>query len=70
MDRPRAPRIAEVDIEAYARDGFACLRGVCGPEWVERMRGAVERIKHAPVALVLIIQPGVQQPLAVQFQPL
>ena len=48
MNRPPAPGVADADIETYARDGFACLRGVCGPEWIERMRGAVERIKHAP----------------------
>ena len=57
MNRPPAPGVADADIETYARDGFACLRGVCGPEWIERMRGAVERIKHAPGPLRQRLRP-------------
>ncbi len=33
---------------AYDRDGIVCVRGALDPAWVERMRGAVERVLAAP----------------------
>ncbi|MCW5770685.1 MAG: phytanoyl-CoA dioxygenase family protein [Rhodospirillaceae bacterium] len=35
--------IADADIAAYARDGVVCLRGLFGPDWVERLRVALAR---------------------------
>jgi ectoine hydroxylase-related dioxygenase (phytanoyl-CoA dioxygenase family) len=36
-------RVSDDEIEAFWRDGAVCLRGVISPEWIERMRAAVER---------------------------
>jgi ectoine hydroxylase-related dioxygenase (phytanoyl-CoA dioxygenase family) len=36
-------------IEAYQRDGAAVLRGVLSADWIERMRGAIERIIAKPI---------------------
>lgn len=34
--------IADADIEAYERDGVACLRGIIDAHWVERLRAGFE----------------------------
>lgn len=33
---------------AYARDGAVILRGLVAPDWIERMRAAVDRVLAAP----------------------
>jgi hypothetical protein len=39
----------ERQIEAYHRDGAAVVRGVLAPDWIERMRTAIERILAGPI---------------------
>ncbi len=36
------------DIETYRRDGVVCLRGLVSAGWVERLRGAVDRVLATP----------------------
>lgn len=43
---PRPPTAEELD--AYARDGAAVLRGVLDVVWIERMRSAIERVLSDP----------------------
>jgi ectoine hydroxylase-related dioxygenase (phytanoyl-CoA dioxygenase family) len=40
--------ITEADREAYERDGVVCLRGMFDPDWIERLRGAIERDLRTP----------------------
>lgn len=36
-------RISEEQVEEFAQQGAICIRGLISPQWVERMRDAVER---------------------------
>ncbi len=36
------------DIDAFARDGVVCIRGLLDAAWIERMIGAIDRIEHNP----------------------
>lgn len=40
--------VSEADLAAYERDGVVCLRQAFGAQWVERLRGAVERAIASP----------------------
>jgi ectoine hydroxylase-related dioxygenase (phytanoyl-CoA dioxygenase family) len=40
--------VSAADVEAYQRDGALCLRGVFSEDWVERMRGAADRVMSEP----------------------
>ena len=47
-----APQLATSDaVEAYRRDGIACVRGLFAGHWVDRLRGAAERAFDAPVGV-------------------
>ncbi len=48
MTRAVPGPIKPADLEAFERDGAICLRGVFDQDWVERMRGAVDRLKAEP----------------------
>jgi ectoine hydroxylase-related dioxygenase (phytanoyl-CoA dioxygenase family) len=45
-------------IEAYQRDGAAVLRGVLSGTWIDRMRGAIERIVAKPIFGSDFSRPG------------
>ena len=45
---------------AYARDGVAVLRGVLSTEWIERMRGAIDRVIAAPAETAVEYTPAGQ----------
>ena len=48
MDGSALAALGKADVEAYERDGVACVRGVLDTGWVARMRGAIERIERNP----------------------
>lgn len=41
-------RISQAEIETFERDGAIILRDVIEPEWIERMRAAVDKVMRAP----------------------
>jgi hypothetical protein len=44
MNRLPAREITELEIRSFEEDGFVRLRGMFDSDWVERMRGAIERV--------------------------
>ncbi|HYB99485.1 MAG TPA: phytanoyl-CoA dioxygenase family protein [Candidatus Limnocylindrales bacterium] len=40
--------VGDADVASFYRDGAAVLRGVLSPEWIERMRGAIDRVLASP----------------------
>ena len=41
-------RVTPADIESYDRDGAVLLKGVVGPEWLDRVAAAIERDIETP----------------------
>ena len=41
-------RVSDADIAAYRRDGVVCLRGLFGPDWIARLRAALDRNMKSP----------------------
>lgn len=50
--------VTDADVTAYERDGVVCLRGAFDPDWVERLRDAVERDIRAPGPMALNFAEG------------
>ena len=48
MNRKLMREITADEIETYQRDGVVHLPGIVDGEWLERMRGAVDRVLEAP----------------------
>lgn len=48
MDGTAGTLISDADVDAFARDGAVCVRGLLDAAWVERMIGAIDRIEHNP----------------------
>ena len=40
--------LSEHELRSYDRDGAVMLRGLFGPHWVERLNGAIERLRRKP----------------------
>jgi ectoine hydroxylase-related dioxygenase (phytanoyl-CoA dioxygenase family) len=53
MSRGTTPlrTVTSTEIDAFWRDGFVCLRQVIAPEWIERMRAAVDGWLASPECL-------------------
>lgn len=43
-----ADRVTDEDIRAFRQDGVVCIRGLLDDVWVDRMRGAVDRVSEHP----------------------
>ena len=48
MTEPLSRLITEPEIQAFARDGAICLRGLFSVEWVERLNAGIERLRKNP----------------------
>ncbi len=48
MDDTTMTLISGADVDAFARDGVVCIRGLLDAAWIERMIGAIDRIEHNP----------------------
>jgi len=49
--------ISAQEIASYRRDGAAVLRGIVAPEWIERMRAAIDRVLARPASTGLEYTP-------------
>jgi ectoine hydroxylase-related dioxygenase (phytanoyl-CoA dioxygenase family) len=52
LNREPLYEIADTEVEAFARDGAVCLRGLFDAEWIELLRDAVEKDKAEPGPMV------------------
>ena len=57
MNRKLMREITPKEIETYDRDGVVYLPGILDEEWVERMRGAVDRLLDKPGPRGLDLNP-------------
>jgi ectoine hydroxylase-related dioxygenase (phytanoyl-CoA dioxygenase family) len=49
--------ITEAEVSRYREDGAICLRGAFGPQWIERLRAAIDADMAAPGPMVRINTP-------------
>lgn len=52
MNRDLPRPITEDEIQAFQRDGVACLRGLFDADWIEFLRECIEKDKAAPSGMV------------------
>ena len=48
MDNDPLRELTEDEIKTYWDDGIVCVRNVIGVDWIERMRGALDRVLANP----------------------
>ena len=48
MPRTKSPLVSDRDVEAFARDGVVCLRGLFDQAWVSRLRDAMDQVIANP----------------------
>ena len=57
MNRHPPRDITEQEISTYEDRGVVCLRGVLDPDWIERMRTAMDRVLEKPGPQGIDLQP-------------
>jgi ectoine hydroxylase-related dioxygenase (phytanoyl-CoA dioxygenase family) len=51
--------VTEDDVRTYESDGVVCIRGAISPEWIEKLRGAVDEAMASPSELATdYVKPG------------
>ncbi len=58
MDATAVTLVSGADVDAFARDGVVCIRGLLDAAWVARMIGAIDRIEHNPGPFRECYSPG------------